>query len=303
VRFRLFSIDENGDPVDFNTEADFMNAFVQDISMGIGSPQLPFNGDGPTINHRFQFYAADSWKVRPNLTLNFGLALPGRYQSLESRPAATRSDRAAVYRRDRRAGRDWNNFGPRVGFAWDPAGDGKTVIRGGFGMYYDNIIDNLRLFERADLGPVGAEQFLVGTQIVSPLLLPFNADSNGRFSPGDITLAQAMQIWPALRADLESRLTDCALPTGLECTNSVSGPIFASNFQVPYSFQYSIGVQRELPWNMVLQVDLQLPEGSRRDERLRRQSGGFDRRSKLGAAFPFPVPYADSSAFSRTRES
>ncbi|HKP68133.1 MAG TPA: carboxypeptidase regulatory-like domain-containing protein [Pyrinomonadaceae bacterium] len=298
VRFRLFSIDEEGNPVPFNTEADFMNAFVQDISMGVGSPQLPFNHEGDTINHRFSFYAGDSWKVRPNLTLNFGLGYridTNLWNHDLQRPEVI----APLFEDGTKApGRDWNNFSPRVGFAWDPGRDGKTIIRGGFGMYYDNIIDNLRLFERADLGPVGAEQFLVGTQIVSPLLLPFNADSNGRFDPGDMTLAQAMALWPALRADLESRLTDCDLPTGLECTGSVSGPIFSSNFQVPYSFQYSIGVQRELPWNMVLQVDYNYRKG-------RNESNLFDVNQadsiagpRLGEAFPFPIPYVDSSAFS-----
>ncbi len=65
--------------------------------------------------------------------------------------------------------RDTNNIAPRLGFAWDVAGNGKTVIRGGVGIYYDNTIDNLRLFERADLGPPGAELFLVGVDLSSPL--------------------------------------------------------------------------------------------------------------------------------------
>ena len=298
VRIRLFSIDENGDPVQFNNESDFLNAFVQDISMGIGSPVLPFNHNGDTINHRIQVYAGDSWKISPKLTVNFGLAYrvdSNLWNHDLTRPAVI----APLFENGMAAPpRDTNNFAPRVGFAWDPWGDGKTVVRGGFGMYYDNIIDNLRLFERADLGPVGAEQFLVGTQIVSPLLLPFNADSNGRFDPGDMTLAQALALQQSLRADLESRLMDCDLPTALECTNSVSGPIFSSKFQVPYSLQYSIGLQRELPWNMILQLDYNYRKGRNEVQVFDVNQADSINGPKLGAAFPFPVPYADSSAYS-----
>ena len=298
ARIRLFSTDADGNPLPFNTEADFLNASVQDISMGIGSPILPFNHNGNTKNHRIQVYGGDAWKITPNFTLSYGLAYrfdTNLWNHDLQRPAVI----APLFEDGTAApGRDKNNFSPRVGFAWDPIGDGKTIIRGGFGLYYDNTIDNLRLFERADLGPVGAEQFLVGTAIVSPLLTPFNADSNGRFDRGDITLAQALALAPALRADLESRLTDCDLPTALECTDSVSGPIFSSKFQVPYSLQYSIGVQRELPWNLILQADYNYRKGLNEVQVFDINQADSVAGPRLGDAFPFPVPYADSSAFS-----
>ena len=43
---------------------------------------------------------------------------------------------------------DMKNFGPRVGFAWDLKGDGKTVVRGGYGIYYDEIFQNITLYEK-----------------------------------------------------------------------------------------------------------------------------------------------------------
>jgi outer membrane receptor protein involved in Fe transport len=77
ARFRLFATDADGNSLPFNTEADFLNAFVQDISMGIGDPNLPFNHNGNTKNNRFSFNVGDAWRVKPNLTLNFGI----RYRS------------------------------------------------------------------------------------------------------------------------------------------------------------------------------------------------------------------------------
>lgn len=297
VRIRLFSTDPvTGNPLPFNSEADFLNASVQDISMGIGSPILPFNHVGNTINNRIQVYGGDTWKITRRFTLNYGLAYrvdTNLWNHDLSRPtviAPLFEDGTAP------SGRDNNNFAPRVGFAWDVRGDSKTVIRGGFGMYYDNTIDNLRLFERADLGPVGAEQFLVGTAIVSPLLNPFGGD--GRFNNGQITLAQMLALYPSVRTDLESRLANCALPTALECTGSVSGPIFSNRFQVPYSLQYSIGVQHELPWNMILQVDYNYRKGLNEVQVFDINQADSATGPRLGAAFPFPIPYADSSAFS-----
>jgi hypothetical protein len=113
-----------------------------------------------------------------------------------------------------------------------------------------------------------------------------------------MTLAQALALAPALRADLESRLTNCSLPTALECTGSVSGPIFSSKFQVPYSLQYSIGVQHELPWNMIAQVDYNYRKGLHEVNVFDINQADSVAGPRLGAAFPGPVPYADSSAFS-----
>ena len=296
VRIRLFNTDANGELINFETEADFLNAYVRDLSMGIGDPNLPFNGDGPTINNRIQFYGGDAWRIRPNLTLNFGLAYrwdSNLWNHDLPRPAviAPLFDEGTAA-----AGRDNNNWAPRVGFAWDPFNDGKTVIRGGVGVYYDNTIDNLRLFERADLGPVGAEQFLVGTGIVSPVLNPFGGD--GQFTAGQMTLAQALALYPAVRADLESRLGGGCTLSALECTESVSGPIFSSNFEVPYSLQYSIGVQRELPWNLIAQVDYNYRKGLKEVQIYDVNQADSIAGPRLGDAFPFVIPYADSTAFS-----
>jgi hypothetical protein len=302
ARIRLFGPAFTGQTL--ATEADFLNAPVRDISMGIGSGVLPFNTpEGATVNHRFQFYATHNWKIKSNFILNYGVAYridSNLWNHDQARPLAV----AGVFGKGTDPSpRDDNNIAPRIGFAWDLKGDGRTVIRGGFGMYYDTTIDNLRLFERADLGPPGAELFLVGNDIQSSLL----PGGNGRFdaapggASGFITLRNMLNILANVRRDVESRAFNCTLRTSIECFQAISGPLFSTEFQIPYSLQYSIGVQKELPWKMLLQADYNYRKGAH--EVIVYDANFIDSVDRNGNStpvtnFPNTIPYADSSAFS-----
>jgi hypothetical protein len=298
ARIRIFDIGQR-----LETEADFLNSPVRDISMGIGSPILPFNTPGnKTINYRHQYYVTDSWKVMPRFTLNYGAAY--RYDTNlwnhdQPRPTAI----APLFGKGTQAPpRDKNNIAPRLGFAWDVAGNGRTVVRGGFGMYYDTTIDNLRLFERADLGPAGSELFLVGPDIQSSLLPGGDArfDSRTGTASGFLTLGQALTLVAPVRADLESRATSCTLPTSIECTGAISGPLFSTEFEVPYSLQYSLGFQRELPGNMVLQADFNYRKGVHEIlvYDINQHDNAVSGPRLPASSFDNAVPYADSSGFS-----
>src|SRR5580700_329589 len=82
---------------------------------GFGNPTYPYYTRPLT-----SFYAQDSWKIAPNFVLNYGLRYDLDTQFL---PLTT-------YKKD---------FGPRVSFAWDPFKDHKTVIRGGYGIFYGPV--------------------------------------------------------------------------------------------------------------------------------------------------------------------
>ncbi|HEX8456459.1 MAG TPA: carboxypeptidase regulatory-like domain-containing protein [Pyrinomonadaceae bacterium] len=307
-RIRIFDIGQR-----LETEEDFLNSPVRDISMGIGNAVLPFNTpEGKTINHRFQFYGNDNWKLTNRFTLNVGLAY--RYDNNlwnhdQPRPAIL----APLFGRGTEAPPpDKNNLSPRAGFAWDVAGNGKTVLRGGVGMYYDSTIDNLRLFERADLGPPGAQLFLVGNDLQSSLFpggngrfgdSPTVTDEDGNVIPnptGFLTLRDALALLPAARSDIESRTFNCSLPTSIECFQAISGPLFSTEYEVPYSIQFAFGVQRELPWNMLLQADFNYRKGVHEviTYDINQHDNVVTGPRLSPDVFDNSVPYADSSGFS-----
>src|SRR6185369_9705859 len=81
------------------------------------------------------YFLQDDWRVTPRFTLNLGLRY--EYQRnpnpVNPNPALPQTDNKVD---------DRNNFGPRIGFAYDLSGDGKTSLRGGWGLYYGRVINS-----------------------------------------------------------------------------------------------------------------------------------------------------------------
>jgi hypothetical protein len=112
---------------------------------GPGGTLFNFKADYPEID----FYAQDTWKPRPNLTVDLGLRYeaklsPRNPDDLIRRPSqslAVGNPTSSTLRWEK--GKlfedDWNNLAPSVGVAWDPKGDGRSVLRGNYRMAFDRL--------------------------------------------------------------------------------------------------------------------------------------------------------------------
>lgn len=121
---------------------------------GLGFPTNYIQGFGNPVssigNKPLAFFAQDSWKLRPNLTLNYGVRYDVELtQQIPTLPLRDPLSRINLSAADTLAAqdamgvqqgfpRDKNNWAPRLAVAWDPQNNGKTVIRGAFGLFYDH---------------------------------------------------------------------------------------------------------------------------------------------------------------------
>ncbi|HEX5703742.1 MAG TPA: TonB-dependent receptor [Pyrinomonadaceae bacterium] len=180
----------------------------------------------------FNFFIQDDWRIHPRLTLNLGL----RYE-YQKNPDAVAPNPALPQTANKV--NDKNNFGPRVGFAFDMTGDGKTSLRGGWGLYYGRVINSTvySALTNTGLGPSVSQQQLT---IASNNLPPSTSTCGGN----PVTAQNCLPIYPNL-----------LVPIGATTTNVVVRPAvqyFDDDFQLPQIHQGDLIVEREIARNMVV---------------------------------------------------
>lgn len=178
-------------PFDFRGTYAFQN--VTEFIMNRPFSVLKAYGDPEPAFDYFEqaYFAQDDWKLRPNLTVNLGV----RYE---------RSGTAQGFYSN--VATDSNNVAPRLGFAWDLSATGRTVLRAGYGIVYDQVYLNIPLL--AGQAPPFQRRFTDLTGMSFP-----NA-------PADRDLSDAEM--------LVTNVTD--LP---------------DDMRTPYAHQWQLGIQRQ----------------------------------------------------------
>jgi len=224
---------------------------------------------GGQFDTRFQAYVGDTWKLRPNLTVTAGL----RYNRDTGR---SDSDLPAIQAlNDFQPGlgnpvhQPDKNFGGTIGFAWDPRRNGKTVIRAGAGIYYENGVFNNILFDRPGRLPTGLFNQAPEVCTAGGVNMPdgtFLSTIDGLNIPTQVCGDQnAIGTVEQAVVDIQKAYQQATIAAGPQANGAFfenapfstanTGSMFAPNYRSPYSLQMNVGFQRELRPGTVLSVD------------------------------------------------
>jgi hypothetical protein len=223
---------------------------------------LPAGGQFDT---RFAWYVGDSWKIKPYFTLTAGLRYvrdTGRSDSDLAPIPCSALDRSifpvsavpcsgnlldmAGAGLGNRVRQPNSNFAPQLGFAWDTMHDGKTVIRGGIGLFYENAIFNNILFDR----PARLEKGLFNGISIDT---DFTGEPIGVAAAGLIAAQKQFQAQTAAQGPTANGLFVGELLSA--SSNCCGTTLYAPNYRSPRSIQMNIGIQRQIANGTVLSAD------------------------------------------------
>jgi carboxypeptidase family protein len=262
-------------PRTIRTNDDLLNLPFAGAIVGVGDPSQPppFNIDKAKPNNRLRLYGQDTWRIKPNFTLNYGLAW--NFEStLVNRDLDKPQYLAPLYGSDLSpTNNNYKNFSPALGFAWKVGNDSKTVVRGGAGIYWDTELLFRRLQERAFIGPIGNGRIqfpstnftnifpgifdLLNRDPRTGLPRPVPIGAPLPLSLTNMTLGQFQQIFNqqigAIRQTFGTVSNDLSV-RNIQLNKSAA-QLYPRDYPVQRSYHMNIGVQREVMRDMVLTVD------------------------------------------------
>lgn len=182
----------------------YMRGLVRNFQAAV-YPQGKYPGDTLTLPvgppdftrsnryHEWAFYAQDSWKVTPRVTLNLGIRWEyfGVQHNKDPKKDSNYYDGAGanIFERVRNGrvflapdspvgglwAKDWTDFAPRIGVAWDVFGDGKTSFRAGYGIGYERNFGNVTFNVIQNPPNYAVVSLIAGTDVPTIPLSPNNA--------------------------------------------------------------------------------------------------------------------------------
>src|SRR5437588_1203032 len=215
IQFNQYSLPQLGGIATFNNLTAFLKGQVGQFDWVLSQEQDGVRGYRQWL---WAFFIQEDYKLRPNLTVNLGL----RYETVTVPREVNGkvSNLRNVTDSKMTVGDPWHsnpskhNFAPRIGMAWDPLRDGKTSVRAGFGIFYDEILPKYYIFTGAINPPFSFRSSL--TNVTLPLA-PLIASKN----PGNV-----LPVVQTINFDLQS----------------------------PYLMQFNLNVQRSLLGNVDVMI-------------------------------------------------
>lgn len=233
--YRAFG--ENSDfPTNLKPTVTFFDLmdFADDEVFSVAARVSPTTGHpaGTYRNFRqneFGIFVQDDWKITRRLTLNLGLRYDNFGPLTEKNSLLstlvfpdTNLANAGIVERDPLYERDNNNFAPRVGFAWDPTGNGAWAIRSGFGIFYSRLWSN----------------FTGNTRFNTPYSLPVTLSAlSGQDASGVYRIPFVGD--PAFVRPLDDKNGSTAFRPSLQAVDPT--------IRAPYNMQWTLNIQHRLP--------------------------------------------------------
>ena len=261
------------------------NASSAGVGIGDGTWPGVYEHESSAWNNRLHSWASDIWKVNQSLTVNYGLGynvetglFPSNLPIPQFLAPILNGQTGGVASGLTPAQTNKLNLAPMFGFAWAVGKDKKTVIRGGAGLYWDTVNVWQQFISDSSVGPVGDGRYQLSASAftnifpgkyyqtsagVQPLpigtALPLSTLSN--VTVGEFEQILNQQV-PVISAQLFGN-TPKSGPysvSGIQVTKS-GVEIYPSQYPELRSYQTSIGIQRELPFNLVLTADFARRQG------------------------------------------
>ena len=236
---------------------------------GLGSPSDSFK------NIPIGAFWQDSWRAWPNLTFNFGLRYDVEIAPKFKAPTGLALGGYNFLGLQKGIQTDKNNFQPRVGLAWDPSGNGKTVVRASYGIFYDHPLLGLYFLGDASDGSASGQLAFAGTGGCGGAGNPGNLNAIPIFQGlpiNDPTSPCAASINPAVTTALgylpnEQRFHALNFPQSIFLNQNYLNPstflplVFqpfgypqGKNFVYAYAQQANLSVERDLGGGFALNL-------------------------------------------------